>query len=129
MAVHGQSSLLLDCLIDYAVVFLDVDGRVTRWNTGAEQIFGYTQTDILGHSFARLFTPDGYSSLAQLHLDLADTHAHPPEVTPALRTAQLVPFMNVSFNVFTGRAINGTAVFRDYGAVVSLLRRQVKTDR
>src|SRR5262249_16009556 len=38
---------------------------------------------------AKLFRPDGYRSLAEVHKDLADTHAHTPEVTGAVRTAQL----------------------------------------
>jgi hypothetical protein len=37
----------------------------------------------------RLFAPDGYESLDALHHDLAATHAHPPEVTPSVRAAQL----------------------------------------
>ncbi|HEX4612422.1 MAG TPA: hypothetical protein VH092_29780, partial [Urbifossiella sp.] len=37
----------------------------------------------------RLFAPGGYRSLDDVHRDLAATHAHPPEVTPAIRAAQL----------------------------------------
>ncbi len=38
---------------------------------------------------ARLFTRGGYRALDDLHRDLAATHAHPPEVTPSIRAAQL----------------------------------------
>lgn len=37
----------------------------------------------------RLFTRGGYRALDDFHRDLAATHAHPPEVTPAIRAAQL----------------------------------------
>jgi hypothetical protein len=37
----------------------------------------------------KLFAPDGYRDLADIHRDLLDTHAHPPEVTPAVRAAHL----------------------------------------
>jgi hypothetical protein len=40
----------------------------------------------------RLFAPPadgGYADLGELQKDLHDTHAHPPEVTPGLRAAQL----------------------------------------
>src|SRR5439155_12631759 len=37
----------------------------------------------------RLFTDGGYPTLSDLQRDLADTHAHRPEVTPAVRAAQL----------------------------------------
>jgi eukaryotic-like serine/threonine-protein kinase len=37
----------------------------------------------------RLFTDGGYPTLADFQKDLADTHTHRPEVTPAVRAAQL----------------------------------------
>src|SRR5262249_1443861 len=37
----------------------------------------------------RLFTDGGYPTLADLQRDLADTHVHHPEVTPAVRAAHL----------------------------------------
>jgi hypothetical protein len=37
----------------------------------------------------KLCSPRGYGTLADLHRDLLDSHAHPPEVTTSLRTAQL----------------------------------------
>ncbi len=37
----------------------------------------------------RLFTDGGYASLGEFQQELADTHAHRPEVTPAVRAAQL----------------------------------------
>lgn len=53
-----QHRLLMECVTDYAVFFLDPDGRVARWNTGAERIFGYPETEILGQHFSRFFTPE-----------------------------------------------------------------------
>src|SRR5262249_20688733 len=37
----------------------------------------------------RLFTDGGYPTLADLQRDLGETHAHRPEVTPAVRAAHL----------------------------------------
>jgi hypothetical protein len=37
----------------------------------------------------RLFSPTGYPTLSDLQHDLGETHQHRPEVTPALRAAQL----------------------------------------
>ena len=39
--------------------------------------------------FVKLFAPRGYSSLTDFRCDLEQTHAHAPEVTPAIRTAHL----------------------------------------
>ena len=47
--------LLVEGAKDYALILLDPDGLVTSWNPGAEGISGYTEADILGHSFSALF--------------------------------------------------------------------------
>jgi PAS domain S-box-containing protein len=40
---------------DYAIFFLDPEGRVTSWNAGAERIKGYRQEEILGRHFSLFF--------------------------------------------------------------------------
>jgi PAS domain S-box-containing protein len=47
--------LLLEGIEDYAIFMLDPLGRVTSWNTGAERMTGYSETEILGQSFARFY--------------------------------------------------------------------------
>ena len=42
---------------DYALLLLDTDGRVAAWYAGAERIYGYTSTEILGQHIS-LFYPD-----------------------------------------------------------------------
>ncbi|MGV3754733.1 MAG: PAS domain S-box protein [Verrucomicrobiota bacterium] len=48
--------LLIDGVKDYAICFLDLDGRVASWNAGAERIVGYMEEEILGLS-AETFHP------------------------------------------------------------------------
>jgi PAS domain S-box-containing protein len=43
---------------EYAIFMLDLDGRVTAWNTGAERIFGYTAREVVGHPNSVLFTEE-----------------------------------------------------------------------
>jgi PAS domain S-box-containing protein len=43
-------------VMDYAIILLDVDGKVLDWNKGAEKLKGYTAKEIVGKSF-RLFYP------------------------------------------------------------------------
>ena len=43
---------------DFAFITLDADGRVIGWNEGAEQLLGYSQSEILGQSGAVFFTPE-----------------------------------------------------------------------
>jgi PAS domain S-box-containing protein len=48
---------VLDSALDYAIIAVDLDGKVTRWNEGARQIMGWDESDMLGRDLARIFTP------------------------------------------------------------------------
>lgn len=43
---------------DYAIFTLDLDGRITSWNIGAERIFGFTEAEAMGESASIIFTPE-----------------------------------------------------------------------
>ncbi|MEX2261751.1 MAG: ATP-binding protein [Bryobacteraceae bacterium] len=49
--------LMIDGVKDYAIFTVDISGRVTSWNSGAERLLGYTEAEILGQQFSRIFTP------------------------------------------------------------------------
>ena len=49
--------LLVDEVRDYAIFFLDPEGRVMTWNAGAERIKGYRADEIIGQSFVRFYLP------------------------------------------------------------------------
>jgi PAS domain S-box-containing protein len=42
---------------DYAIFMLSADGKIATWNAGAQRILGYTEEEIIGHSFSEIFTP------------------------------------------------------------------------
>src|SRR5207237_7005184 len=48
--------LIVDSAVDYAIFTLDMDGRVTSWNSGAQRILGYQEEEILGQNGEILFT-------------------------------------------------------------------------
>ena len=50
--------LLVDAVVDYAIYMLDLDGRVTNWNRGAQRIKGYTADEIIGKDFSLFYTPE-----------------------------------------------------------------------
>ena len=50
--------LLVQGVTDYAIFMLDPEGVVSNWNTGAQQIKGYTEDEIVGHHFSRFYTPE-----------------------------------------------------------------------
>jgi PAS domain S-box-containing protein len=48
--------LFVGAVTDYAIYALDPNGFVMTWNSGAEQIKGYSREEIHGQHFARFFT-------------------------------------------------------------------------
>jgi len=50
--------LLVESVVDYAIVTLDEGGVITSWNSGAERINGYRSSDIVGRNFSRLYPPE-----------------------------------------------------------------------
>jgi PAS domain S-box-containing protein len=50
--------LLVESVVDYAIVTLDEEGMITSWNSGAERINRYKATDIVGRHFSRLYPPE-----------------------------------------------------------------------
>jgi PAS domain S-box-containing protein len=50
--------MLLENMKDYAIFFLDPDGRVIKWGAGAESILGYREAEILGKSGSIIFTDE-----------------------------------------------------------------------
>ncbi|MDB4929829.1 MAG: domain S-box protein [Myxococcaceae bacterium] len=43
---------------DEAILGKDLDGRITSWNAGAEQLYGYSRAEMLGRPAALLVRPD-----------------------------------------------------------------------
>ncbi len=50
--------LILESATDYAIFTLNVPQTITDWNSGAERIFGYQRSDIVGQSVELLFVPE-----------------------------------------------------------------------
>ena len=50
--------LLVERVKDYAIFLLDPAGIVSSWNDGAENIKGYTASEIIGHHFSRFYPPE-----------------------------------------------------------------------
>jgi PAS domain S-box-containing protein len=49
---------ILESATDYAIIAMDLDGAVKRWNEGARRLLGWTEQEMLGQSGSRIFTPD-----------------------------------------------------------------------
>ena len=61
-ASEGRLRLILESANDYAIVALDEQGKVASWNKGAESVFGYSESEMVGQSGAVTFTPEDQAS-------------------------------------------------------------------
>lgn len=50
--------LMLDAAEDYGFFMMDRQGRIVSWNRGAGNLFGWTDEEIIGRTFHRLFTAE-----------------------------------------------------------------------
>jgi len=57
-ANEDRNRQILDSAIDYAIIAIDRQGLITRWNEGATQIFGWSEAEMLGRTLERVFTPE-----------------------------------------------------------------------
>ena len=53
---HENLLKIISELEDYAFLFLDTEGNVQTWNTGAQKIKGYTSKEIIGKNFRCFYT-------------------------------------------------------------------------
>ena len=59
-----RNRLILESAIDYAIITMDLAGRVTSWNEGARLILGWDSEEMLGKSCAAIFTPEDVAAKA-----------------------------------------------------------------
>jgi two-component system, chemotaxis family, CheB/CheR fusion protein len=50
--------LIVENACDYAIFSIDLDRKITSWNSGAQQILGYTREEALGKSADIIFTKE-----------------------------------------------------------------------
>ena len=53
-----QFRVLIENIPDYAISWLDGDGRIVTWNSGVERIYGRSPDELSGHSIALFYPPD-----------------------------------------------------------------------
>jgi PAS domain S-box-containing protein len=54
-ASEERFRLLVEGMIDYAIITIDQEGFITSWNNGATQMYDYSRADIVGKHFSRLY--------------------------------------------------------------------------
>lgn len=70
--IENRYTSLVQNIRDHSIFMMDRDGNITTWNAEAERIIGYGESEILGRSFAVIFTPEDLeAALPQKELRLA----------------------------------------------------------
>src|SRR5438128_726094 len=73
-ADDGRYRLLVDAITDYAIYMLDLEGRVSSWNAGAQRFKGYEGGEIVGEHVSRFYPEaDRAAGLPQRALQTART--------------------------------------------------------
>lgn len=71
---EARFRLMVESAKEYAIFTLNAVGMITSWNSGAEQLLGYQEAEILGRSSHLIFTPeDNALGQAERELQIAAT--------------------------------------------------------
>lgn len=76
--------LLVNGIQDHAIIRVDLEGRITTWNKGAERLFGFRSLEILGEPFQLLYNTCE-SDTPQRHLRTALEQGHVTDECQQLR--------------------------------------------
>ena len=57
-AGEERMRLVAESMKDYAIITLDAEGRITSWSKGAELMFGYTESEVMGQSGDIILLPE-----------------------------------------------------------------------
>ena len=110
-----------------AVVAARLDRTVTAWNSGAENLFGWTAEEMLGHSVERIVPPGDTTSLqSNLQQMLEKGRMHTYEVTRRRKDGSLVD-VQITLSPLrddAGEVVGISSIIRDISE-----RRQLEAER
>jgi PAS domain S-box-containing protein len=102
-----------------AIIGKTIQGIVTSWNHGAEQLFGYTQAEMLGQPISRLFPPDRLDEEPQIIARLLQGTIVPQFDTVRLRKDGQTVHVAITLSLIrttSGRIIGTSLSARDITA-------------
>ncbi|MBD3866985.1 MAG: PAS domain S-box protein [Acidobacteria bacterium] len=116
------------------IITLDSDGHITSWNRTAQQIYGWTQEEMLGETCDRLFAaPDDHGNKFRMHLDTlqAGGMVRHEETTHRRRDGSIITVhvtLSPLFDV-SGRYVGATSLIHDVTKLNELQSRLVEQER
>jgi PAS domain S-box-containing protein len=71
---EARLRITMESATDYAIITMDTQRRVEKWSSGATQIFGYTEAEMIGQTADIIFTEeDRQAGVAELEIETAIT--------------------------------------------------------
>jgi two-component system, chemotaxis family, CheB/CheR fusion protein len=112
-ASEEYMKLVIESVKDYAIFTVSTDRRIATWNSGAERVFGYRESEIIGQSSDILFMPEdrnrgvpememttaekeGRASDERFHLRKDGTRIYCSGVMAPLRGGELKGFVKIA---------------------------------
>ena len=86
--------LIIESVQDYAIYTVTPDNQIDTWNTGAERIIGYADTEVIGQDGAIIFTPEDRIKGApeqELHQAFTNGRAAQPVTTGLIQAPTAEP--------------------------------------
>lgn len=53
--------VLIQQITEFAIIYLDLQGKILSWNKGAQSILGFTPDEIVGRDFSLIYSPEDRS--------------------------------------------------------------------
>ena len=129
--LQRQEQLLAHITRDAAdpILGMALDGTITSWNRGAEQLFGYSQARILGRALDTLTAPEAAGELLDRVRTASPVRGHRMD----WRDASGQPFsvdVTAALLEGTGHEARGiTCVVRDLTGQIRLTRQMVRSEK
>ncbi len=110
-----QLAAVVECSSD-AIISTNTDGKVTHWNRGAEQLYGYAEEEVIGRSIALLMPPERYVDFSEIMLKLRsggrvehyETIRQRKDGTRIDVSTSVSPILNID-----GKVVGAAAIARD----------------
>ena len=104
---QSRLALIVDSSQD-AIIAKDLDGTITHWNKGAEQIYGYTAAEVIGKPISILAPKDHPDEIPEILAKIR--RGEPIEYFETVRVTKDGKRLNVSISVSPIRDANGDIV-------------------
>ena len=113
--VHSQLAAIVESSDD-AIIGKTLEGTITSWNRGAEKIYGYTASEVVGRPITIIAPPERYQEMEQIlenirrgeRVDHSETTRVRKDGTPIDISLTVSPTKDAS-----GKAIGASALARD----------------